>query len=836
MGCETMETHVRVCVCAPVTETFLYRAPRALVPEPCVGCRVLVPFHQRPVIGFVLEILAPGETGPAAGKDGPLPLEILDVQEVLDADPLFDRDILPFFEWVAFYYRCPLGRLLQRVLPGGSRIEAFRGAALTEEGQQFLHAGVLDPAGRLFQGLPREAMEILAWTEAHADTHCPWPYESLKPMEAAGLLRVTGMVSGKPLGPLMRKYLTPKSREALSSFLEEEAPSLGERDRVFLTAVLREGGGWASAFEKELPRSGGLVGKWERRGLLDVSRRPVTRDPLGGLITPPPEPLALTPHQEGALAEIRRALERKAFCVTLLHGVPGSGKTEVYYRAALAARDMGRRTLLLLPEIALVALMEGLFRARMGERIATYHSALRPGERFDQWMRIRRGEVDVVIGARSALFAPIPDLGLVVVDEEHDFSYKQDTLPHYQGRDGAVMRGKLQGVPVVLGSGTPSVQSFHNHSRGKYTLVSMPERVACRPLPQIDIVDMRGAKGNRGEDPMFSRTLLAALEETLRGGRQGILFLNRRGYHRVTLCTSCGQSLRCPHCDVSLTHHVDGEQFLCHYCGFSTESLPACPVCKGRLRAYGFGTEKIEEALKASFPGARIARLDADAVARKGKALEILKGFLSHETDILVGTQMLTKGYHFPEVTLVGVVAADLSLALPDFRAGERTFHLLSQVAGRAGRGEAPGRVLIQTFTPDHYAIRTAVTHDTRGFIEQELRLRKHHRYPPFSSLVMVGFRSPDPEGAEPAVRAAGEVFRGRLAGEGPRFDRVEVLGPVPSPISRLKGLHRWQMLVKCPGVGVRQAVLSLLQASVERALRTRGVHLSMDVDPYGML
>ena len=551
------------------------------------------------------------------------------------------------------------------------------------------------------------------------------------------------------------------------------------------------------------------------------------------------EPHHLNPYQSEALAQIKHQLDQRSFSAFLLYGVTGSGKTEVYFRAVEEVVQSGRQAILMAPEILLAGYLEEVFRVRMGDRVALYHSGLSKSERHYQWSRMATGEVNLVIGARSALFAPLPRLGLIIVDEEHDTAYVQTggNGPPYCARDVAVVRGRLEKAAVILGSGTPSIQSFQNAKVSRYHLLSMPERVEKRPMPGMEIVDMRKVKDANGKEPMISPALQKALGENLNVGNQSILFLNRRGFHQIFLCRSCGRALRCPNCDVSLTFHLNLNRLVCHYCGFKSPPSVPCTHCGGHsLKPFGFGTEKMEVELNVLFPDARISRMDTDSTRKKGSASNILKAFANEETHILVGTQMITKGYDFPNVTLVGVVAADLSLGFPDFRAGERTFQLLSQVAGRAGRGEHQGRVIIQTFNPDHYVIQTAVNHDFNLFFEKEKNLRQQLHYPPFSNLACLKFQGDDAVKTAATIRELGLQLKKMLKNWPTRGKEIQLLGPVAAPMARLKRKYRWQLLIKCKSSSLLKHFLQEAERVYEQIPGAKQVQFMVDVDPYDML
>ena len=551
------------------------------------------------------------------------------------------------------------------------------------------------------------------------------------------------------------------------------------------------------------------------------------------------EPHPLNPYQFEALAQIKNRLDQKDFDVFLLYGVTGSGKTEVYFRAVEKVVQSGRQAILMAPEILLAGYLEEVFRVRLGDRIALYHSGLSKSQRHYQWSRMATGEIDLVIGARSALFAPLPRLGLIIVDEEHDPAYVQTggNGPPYCARDVAVVRGRLEKAVVILGSGTPSIQSFQNAKVSRYHLLSMPERVEQRPMPGMEIVDMRKVKDANGKEPMISPALQKAVGENLDAGNQSILFLNRRGFHQIFLCRSCGHALRCPNCDVSLTFHLNLNRLVCHYCGFKSPPDVSCTHCGGHsLKPFGFGTEKMELELEALFPDAQISRMDTDSTRKKGAASNILKEFASEKTHILVGTQMITKGYNFPSVTLVGVVAADLSLGFPDFRAGERTFQLLSQVAGRAGRGDHQGRVIIQTFNPNHYVIQTAVNHDFNLFFEKEKNIRQQLHYPPFSNLACLKFQGDNPSQTGATVHELGLQLKKMLKNWPTRGKEIQLLGPVSAPMARLKRKFRWQLLIKCKNGSLLQYFLKEAEMVFHQMPGSNRVQFMVDVDPYDML
>jgi primosomal protein N' (replication factor Y) len=551
------------------------------------------------------------------------------------------------------------------------------------------------------------------------------------------------------------------------------------------------------------------------------------------------DPFILTPAQQSALNAIEARRQAGGFEVFLLHGVTGSGKTEVYLRAMEQTRRSGSQNLILIPEISLTPQLIDRLSARFPGRVGVLHSGLTGRERCLQWWRIARGEVDVVIGARSAVFAPLPKLGLIIVDEEHDPSYKQEEGLRYNGRDVAVVRGKHLRCPVILGSATPAVESYENCRQGRYRLLEILERVQSRSLPKIELVDLRVQSKNisekqSGPHRLISPPLAHALEENLHRSRQSLIFLNRRGFANFLLCRLCGHILRCPYCSVTLTLHMRRRNVCCHHCNFRRPVPEACPDCgNSDLTGIGSGTEQIEQALRAIVPSARIARMDRDTTSKRGSQESLIRSWEKGDIDILVGTQMITKGHDVSGVTLVGALLADMSLNVPDFRAAERTFQLISQVAGRSGRGEDPGRVIVQTYTPEHYTMRHLLRHDYRAFFAEEIEFRRALNYPPFGRLVSLRVDGPKAEEVELKAKKLAQSLRAQLARNPKWREQIEVMGPAPAPILKLRNRYRWQLLLK----GNQSAVL-LQFASHARALLPRSAagRLHIDVDPYSML
>jgi primosomal protein N' (replication factor Y) len=671
-------------------------------------------------------------------------------------------------------------------------------------------AAVLDA----FPPFTPKLVELLRWAESY---YLVPPGELLRAALPPGL-----NTRGGAAGPDRRRveYAAPAPGAA------EAVATLGRAraQRAVLDYLLARGRIPVEELKAAFPAGRAALTQLTRRGLAVID----AETPVAGRGVLPAEDrvVALTGDQAAALAEVTGAFG--AFATFLLHGVTGSGKTEVYLRAIAAARAAGKGALVLVPEIALTPQLSGRFRARFGDEVALLHSGLSDAERHAEWLRLRRGQARICVGVRSAIFAPVEDLAVIVVDEEHEPSFKQEDGPPYHARDLAVVRGRFEDAVVLLGSATPSLETLENARRGRYRLLSLPVRVDDRPMPAVELVDLGGRpRARRGEPPaLLSAELQGALAATLGAGQQSILFLNRRGYQTLVLCELCGAEARCPDCSVSLTHHARRGLLLCHYCGRSEPAAGRCP-CGGARFGLGFGTEQVEEACRRLLPTARVGRLDRDAVSGVGDTAAVLARFARRELDVLVGTQMVTKGHDFPGVTLVGVVLADTSLALPDFRAAERTFQLLAQVAGRAGRGADPGRVLIQTFNPTTPAVAFTVRHDYLGFAGEELARRRALDYPPFTRLMAVRVEGSE-QGARRTAEALAEAARPAL---GPG---IALIGPAPAAIERIRGKSRWHLLFRADG---NPPLMRIHRALAQVAHRPPGgASIRFDMDPFSMM
>jgi primosomal protein N' (replication factor Y) len=625
------------------------------------------------------------------------------------------------------------------------------------------------------------------------------------------------------------RFKTVRVAALTAAALDEFLPNITARQRDAIELLRGSPEGLPAPALAKRGVSAATLARLQSLGLVAIREERVDRDPFEHAVSAivPATAREATADQRQVLHKLLPLATSHAFHVALLHGVTGSGKTEVYLRIAEAVRKQRRGVLVLVPEIALTPQVAALFRARFGAAVAIQHSGLSDGERHDQWHRIRRGDVDVVIGTRSAIFAPLRQPGLIIVDEEHDTSYKQDETPRYHGRDVAIMRGKFARALVIIGSATPTIESYANALDGKYTLVSMEKRVLDRPLANVAVVDMREEMGREGPDVVLSRRLLAGMAARLERKEQSLILLNRRGFATSVICRQCSNVLDCPNCSISLTVHRRGQAFQgrCHYCNFTKTVPNACEKCAAPyLERIGFGTERVEAEVKQAFPEARVARVDRDTVRRKGSLVETLARVARRDVDILIGTQMIAKGHDFPDVTLVGVISADVGLGLADFRSAERTFQLLTQVAGRAGRGEVNGEAIIQSLLPNHYSIRLACAQDYAAFYAKEVEFRRAMRYPPQVAMVNVVVRGKTFTDAMDGARDLADAARGARG--------FAILGPAPAPLTKLRGEHRAQFFLKGTN---RRLMREALQLAVSRHPRLVK-RVSIDVDPLSML
>jgi primosomal protein N' (replication factor Y) len=643
----------------------------------------------------------------------------------------------------------------------------------------------------------------------------------------SGQVRLQPVVTGKADASRKRRWIRPTA-----AAFDHAAMRLGAKQAAACVVLCATPEGIDAVDLRDRGIGSEVVRRLVALGLAQVEWRAIERDPFASGSAGTSDDLArevflpLTPEQAAACGALE-PLIGAGFHQALLHGVTGSGKTQVYLRLARAALARERGVLMLVPEIALTSAVASLFRRAFGERLAIQHSGLSDGERYDQWHRIRRGEVDVVVGTRSAVFAPLPRLGLVIVDEEHDTAYKQEESPRYHGRDAAMVRARDAGALTVLGSATPSLESWKHAVDGRYRLLQMRQRVLDRPLATVRTIDMRNVLAEEGPDVVLSLGLRAALQACVGRGEQAMVLLNRRGYAPSLLCRNCGDTAECPNCAVTLTVHRRAAQVRCHYCGYIAPLPARCPSCRGEFLEFtGVGTERVEQEVLAAVPAARVARVDRDTMGRRGAIGTVLARFARREIDILVGTQMIAKGHDFPQVTLVGVVSADVGLGVADFRAAERTFQLLTQVAGRAGRGDVPGEALVQTLHPTHYAIELASRQAYEEFVGREMEFRERMRYPPSVSLVNIVVRH---ESLATALKEAGQLALALRAASGDRFG---VLGPAPAPLGRLRGESRVQLFLK----GRDRTAMRHATRDAIASMATLHKRVTVDVDPLSML
>ena len=806
----------------PGLGALTYSLPDGM-PDPPIGARVLVPLGNRTLTGVVLSAI--DQRSPAIDPRTSTPesrtSDIRPLTDVLDDAPFLPPDIVTLAQWVADYYACGVGEAIATAMPPRAWVESERHARITDLGEARLLTE---------RGLRRDVLEMLAGGRVTSvDTLAKksrGAHAALTTLEQDGLISLTRPLKGAADASRLVRFavLTAQGNDDPG----DGGPRLGRRQQEALALLRGAPDGISLADLADEGIGNDSVTRLVRLGLASIEKRRVERDPFAAIHTHSKPPVEeLTTEQQEALARLRTMADTRAFGAVLVHGVTGSGKTELYLRLARDVRDAGRGVLLMVPEIALTPAAAATFRATFGDRVAIQHSALSEGERYDQWQRIRRGDVDVVVGTRSSIFAPLGNVGLIVVDEEHDGSYKQEESPRYHGRDVAVVRAQQAGALVVLGSATPSLESYHNAESGRYTLITMERRVLDRPMADVRIVDMREQYAVEGPDVVLSAPLRDALTDRLTRGEQAIVLLNRRGFATVVFCRQCGETLECPNCSVSLTVHKRIGRARCHYCNYSMPLPKVCGKCAGPfLEQLGYGTERVEAEVRALFPDARIDRVDRDTIRKRGAINGLLARFAAHEIDVLVGTQMIAKGHDFPRVTLVGVISADVGLGLADFRAAERTFQLLTQVAGRSGRGELKGEAIVQTLYPTHYSIRHACRQDYLAFYRDELQFRRAMRYPPAVALINVVVKARTRQGA---MEDAGQIAAAlRLPG----LDTYSVLGPAPAPLGRLKGEHRAQLFIKgTHRTAMRKALEGVLGSRPELKRRT-----IVDVDPMSVL
>ena len=805
-----------VALPVPLDTAFTYHVSDGL--EPVVGGRVLVPFRQKRMSGVVVEV---HDRKPAVKTKG--------VLNVLDSAPVLDEQLMRLAKWIADYYLAPLGEVFRTMLPLSAEFKRAIAYRIAEEGHLALHQAGMSGSSARSRKAPEDQLIEFRVLDYLADRDTVRE-ESLRAATRAGKDLLAGMVRKKWI--VREDFSGTRDAKRISKIvvLKSANGKLNNNQRTLLDTLAAAGGRVAveALHTLEVPRT--TLGTLVKRGLVEIAEEPEEFTISGVKARPSPFDFQFNPAQEKAVEKICEDVGARSFSAMLMHGVTGSGKTAVYLAGMRTVLEVGRSAILLVPEIGLTPAMAADLNQVFGEEVAILHSALSDQERAEQWHRIKRGDARIVVGTRSAVFAPVTDLALIIVDEEQDSSYKQEETPRYHARDVAVMRAKMANAVVVLGSATPSLESYFNAKKNKYVLIKLPDRVEQRPLPEVELIDMRQEFQETGHEQVISRKLAEEIKERLDRREQVMILLNRRGYSPLVLCRACGKTLECKNCAIALTHHKRARKMECHYCGYRAPVPQHCIHCGSEYVYFlGTGSEKLEELLHGMFPQARIGRLDRDTVRGREDFERMLAGMNAGEIDLLVGTQMIAKGHDIHNVTLVGVVGADMALGMPDFRAAERTFQLLTQVAGRAGRGNTPGKVVLQTYFPDHYAVQFAAQHDFVGFYEKELRFRSWMHYPPYSALANVLLRS---DKLDEALQWSGTLGRWF---ESTRHEGIRVLGPAAAPILRLKRDYRYHFVLKSPSREKLNALLRtmLAYAAQQKIPRTQVI---VDVDALWLM
>ncbi len=805
-----------VAVPVPLDMTFTYRVPEGL--RPSAGSRVMVPFRRQRTVGVITEL---HDRAPSVSAKNVL--QSLDHEDL----PALSPELLRLGKWISEYYLAPLGEVFRSMLPLNAEFRRAVVYRIADEGHRALYlAGSAGSPGRSKRTPDEQDAEfrVLNYLSAREQAR----EEALKTSLRVSRELLVGMVRKKWIMREDASHVADAVRVREVAILKHAEGKLNANQKLLIDTLAAGGGRIAVEHLRELDVPRSTLATLVKRGLVELIKEPVELAKSG--IAARRVDFDLSAAQQAALERIRSAVDAKAFGGILLHGVTGSGKTAVYLAAMKSVLDAGRSAILLVPEIGLTPAVAADVHNVFGDEVAILHSGLSDKERAEHWHRIRRGEARAVVGTRSAVFAPVSNLALIIVDEEQDSSYKQEETPRYHARNVAVMRAKFSEATVVLGSATPSLESYYNAKKHRYALLEMPDRVEKRPLPEVELVDMRQEFQETGQEQVVSRKLIEEIRLRLERNEQAMVLLNRRGYSPVALCRACGTKLECRNCAIAMTHHKQSRRMACHYCGFMAPVPKACAECGSEYVYFlGTGSEKLEELLHGYFPQARMARLDRDTVRSHADFERALSALNAGELDLLVGTQMIAKGHDIHGVTLVGVVGADMALGLPDFRAAERTFQLLTQVAGRAGRGYVPGKVILQTYFPDHYAVQFAKQHDFIGFYEKELRFRSWMHYPPYSSLVNVILRS---DRLDDVLKWAGVVGRWF---EKERHEGVRVLGPAAAPIERLKRDYRYHFILKSASRQKLNALLRTMLGHAEKEKIPR-TNIVVDVDALWLM
>jgi len=805
-----------VALPVPLDTAFTYAIADGM--QPVIGGRVLVPFRQQRLSGIVVNL-----------HDHKPKVQTKRLIEVLDPEPVLDPSLMRLGKWIADYYLAPLGEVLRTMLPLGAEFKRMISYRIAEAGHLALHEAGMSGSSSRSRKTPDDQLaefRVLDYLSERDEVK----EESLRAATRVSKSVLTGMVRKKWILREDHSSARDAARVVKVAVLRGTEGKLNANQRTLIDTLAAAGGKVPvdTLHALEVPRT--TLGTLVKRGIVLMVEEPAGFTMSALKARPSPFDFQFNRAQQEALQRIQESVNARKFSGMLLHGVTGSGKTAVYLAGMRSVLDAGRSAILLVPEIGLTPAVAADLRQIFGDRVAILHSALSDQERAEQWHRIKRGDARMVVGTRSAVFAPVSDLALVIVDEEQDSSYKQEETPRYHARDVAVMRAKMANVVVVLGSATPSLESYFNAKKNKYRLLELPDRVEQRPLPEVEIIDMRQEFQETGQEQVISRRLAQEIRERLDRKEQVMVLLNRRGYSPLVLCRTCGKVLECKNCAIALTHHKRSHRMECHYCGYVAAIPKACVHCDSEYVYFlGTGSEKLEELLHGMFPQARIGRLDRDTVRGREDFERALNALNEGELDLLVGTQMIAKGHDIHGVTLVGVVGADAALGFPDFRAAERTFQLLTQVAGRAGRGQTPGKVILQTYFQEHYAVHYAATHDFSGFYDKELRFRSWMHYPPYSALANVLVRSDKLDEALEWSGVLGKWF------EKTRHEGTRVLGPAAAPIVRLKRDYRYHFVLKSSSREKLNALLRsmLAYASQQKIPRTQVI---VDVDAVWLM
>lgn len=789
-----------------IDRPFDYRVPGRFKGLVKAGMRVVVPFGPRKIQGFVTKIKE--ETDVQSGN-------IKDIVDLFDLSPVLTDELLELSHWLTEKTLSYHITALQSMLPAAMK-------AKYEKEIQVLSA----------EELPQSLKELFGQQESilYADI----PPEQLKPIQKhvqKGHLEVRYHVSQKSGKKKVRTLQTAVSKEKLEE-KQEQLKKNAVKQKALLAFLLQsnETTFLAKDLQQQIGASSQTIKALIQEGLLTESYEEIYRDPYRDREFTPSTPLDLTTEQAEAAKPIHQAVSDDKHETFLLHGVTGSGKTEIYLQTIDHVLQKGKEAIVLVPEISLTPQMVQRFKERFGSNVAVLHSGLSTGEKYDEWRKIHRKEVKLVVGARSAVFAPFENLGMIIIDEEHESSYKQEEMPRYHAKDVAIERAGRHQCPVVLGSATPSLESYARAKKGVYTLLTLKRRVNQQQLPHVSLIDMREELRN-GNRSMFSEELMLRLKEVLERKEQAVLFLNKRGYSSFVMCRDCGYVEQCPHCEISLTYHRFQKRLKCHYCGHEAPVPAECPECHSEhIRYFGTGTQRVEEELTKVLPEARVIRMDVDTTSRKGAHEKLLTSFGNKEADILLGTQMIAKGLDFPDVTLVGVLSADTSLHIPDFRSSEKTFQLLTQVSGRAGRHEKAGSVIIQSYTPSHYSIELTKQHDYEAFYEQEMLHRRHQSYPPFYFLAMVTVSHEEVTKAAHVTDKIVQFLKMNCA------PNTRILGPAASPIAKIKDRYRYQCVIKYKRENELASLLRKIQDHYQKEMEQKQLMISIDMNPYMMM